>query len=218
MLKSGVVVSNFDRPQSESSRGGWRAQFARPRGWAGRLAGHLMAWKNNEQNRFAVEILDPRPDDSVLEVGFGSGRSLRAIAERAKLVVGIDHSEVMLVQAARRNKDLITAGLMQLEQGSVDALPFTYASFDKVLAVNCFHLWPNQELDLFEVQRVMKPGGRIVICQRMNPSSRRRSFIPGISEEELELFAGLLRWVGFQNVRCARRYIDCEIVCLSAER
>ncbi len=62
---------------------GWRAQFACPTGAVGRMVGHLMAVKNAKMNRFAVETLDAQPDDQVLEIGFGHGRAIQMIAERA---------------------------------------------------------------------------------------------------------------------------------------
>ena len=47
-------------------------QFARPSGLLGRLAGRLMA-KGVEDDEWLVNLLEIKPDDRVLEVGFGPG-------------------------------------------------------------------------------------------------------------------------------------------------
>jgi SAM-dependent methyltransferase len=70
-----------------------------------------MAAKNHYMNQLAVEVLDVQPDDQVLEIGFGPGRAIEMVAAGMTdgIVAGIDHSEVMLRQAARRNRKFIEA-------------------------------------------------------------------------------------------------------------
>jgi tRNA G46 methylase TrmB len=84
-------------------RDGWRSLFAHPRGFGGRLAGWLMARRNAAMNEQCVHWLAPAPADRVLEIGFGHGRTLAAIAERTPsgLVAGVDPSAEMLRMAAR---------------------------------------------------------------------------------------------------------------------
>src|SRR5918996_4943351 len=104
-----------------------RSQFMRPRGFAGRLAGWEMALRpsNRKRNVWAVSLLDVQPTDRVLEIGFGPGIAVRELSRRASqgLVVGIDHSEVMLRQAARRNAAAVGRGSVELRLGSADDLP-----------------------------------------------------------------------------------------------
>jgi SAM-dependent methyltransferase len=73
-------------------------QFGRPRGLAGILAGWEMTVRpsNRKRNLWAVDLLEVRPADRVLEIGFGPGVAIRALARRASagFVYGIDHSEV----------------------------------------------------------------------------------------------------------------------------
>jgi hypothetical protein len=44
------------------------SQFELPCGWRGRLAGGIMAWWNAGLNRLALEMLDLRARDHVLEI------------------------------------------------------------------------------------------------------------------------------------------------------
>src|SRR5437868_4836903 len=84
---------------------GWRSQFGCPRGFFGWIAGHLMAWKNRERSRHVVSLLNLRPEDHVLEIGFGAGTDIERVQQFASQgkVIGIDRSELMLRQASRRN-------------------------------------------------------------------------------------------------------------------
>ena len=74
--------------------------FAHPRGLYGRLAGRIMATKksNTARGRWAVAELDPKPDARVLEIGYGPGIAVEAMAARVAdgRVVGVDISDVML--------------------------------------------------------------------------------------------------------------------------
>jgi 16S rRNA A1518/A1519 N6-dimethyltransferase RsmA/KsgA/DIM1 with predicted DNA glycosylase/AP lyase activity len=47
--------------------------FGRPKGVLGRLGGVIMARVNRDAAAQVIEVLDVRPDDKVLEVGFGPG-------------------------------------------------------------------------------------------------------------------------------------------------
>jgi ubiquinone/menaquinone biosynthesis C-methylase UbiE len=200
--------------------GGWWAQFACPHGPIGLLVGRLMSVKNARMNRFAVEMLDVRPGDQVLEVGFGSGRTIQSLAAAAThgFVAGVDLSPAMVRQAARRNLDQIVAGRVELCQGSVAHLPYEYGRFSKVLAVNNYQFWPNQELNLTEIHRVMREDGRLVLGLRVKEPGKPFQFAPGFTEDEIEETVGLVRWVGFRNVHVAQRKTGRETACILATR
>jgi SAM-dependent methyltransferase len=89
-------------------------QFVRPRGFAGRLAGWEMALRpsNRKRNRWAAALLEVLPQDHILEIGFGPGLAIRELARRGidGFVLGIDHSEVMVRQAAIRNRAAVEQG------------------------------------------------------------------------------------------------------------
>ena len=207
-------------PDSPCRAPGWRAQFACPQGAVGRFVGRLMAFKNAPMNRFAVEMLKVQPDDCALEIGFGHGHAVAMIAQRtpAGTVAGIDISDVMVRQAARRNQAAIKAGRVELQQGSVANLPYEYGRFSKVLAVNNYQFWPNQELCLNEVRRVMHPGGLLVLCLRMAARPGTLALAPGFTDEQVAEAMGLVRWVGFHNVRAERRKLGRYVTCVLANR
>ena len=180
-------------------------------GW---LASSMAAIKNEEMNCFAVEQLGVQPEDQVLEIGFGHGHAIRLIAERAHqgVVAGIDPSDAMVRHAAKRNRELIKAGRVELWQGSVSSIPYEYARFNKVLAVDNYQHWPQSEFNLGEVQRVLKPGGLLALCLRMQKPLTMAS---GFRREEVDEVAGLVRWVGFHDVKIVQRD---GAACITARR
>lgn len=147
------------------------SQFVRPRGSWGRLVGWEMAIRgsNRRRNAWAVELLDVRPTDRVLEIGFGPGIAIRELSRRASQghVYGIDHSEEMVRQATRRNKQAVRAGRVHLHLGSAERLPdLGPPPFDRVLAVNNLGMWRDPDECLQELRRVMSSEGRIAIVSQ----------------------------------------------------
>lgn len=136
--------------------------------------------------------------DSILEVSFGPGALIQALAARATegFVAGVDLSPIMLQQASRRNAEAIREGRVRLQLGSAMALPFEDASFDKALSANSLPFWPDQEAGVKEIQRVLKPGGVIAII--LQPRwARTESEVKQIGAGLVEL----LSTVGFQEAR-----------------
>lgn len=104
-------------------------------------------------------FLDASGDD-VLDVACGTGRFTRYIAEQASFVWGIDVSEGMLEQAqeyAQRDgiENILFARM------AADELFFTSATFDSVACGWALHLFPDIPAALTEMNRVLKPGGRL---------------------------------------------------------
>ncbi len=213
--------SFLQSPQSSSCKtSGWKAQFACPSGKLGWLAGQIMAVKNAGMNRFAVEMLDVQVEDQVLEIGFGHGRAIELIARQAQkgFVAGIDLSAVMVRQAAVRNREFIKSGHVELSLGNVANIPYEYARFDKVLAVNNYQFWPNAEHNLVEIQRVLREEGKLILCLRMKEPNKAFQLAPGFTQDEVDEIAGLVRWVGFRNVQVVKRKLGREASCVIGQR
>jgi len=142
----------------------WRSQFAKPTGLTGRMVGRLMAMKNRDRSLWVFSMLDLRPTDRVLEIGFGSGADIARASGTAAFVAGVDHSEVMVRQATRRNAPAIRAGRVNVQLGSAGKLSYPDSSFDKVFAINSAQFWKDMAKPLEEIGRVLKPGGWLALA------------------------------------------------------
>jgi ubiquinone/menaquinone biosynthesis C-methylase UbiE len=125
-----------------------------------------MAIKNKERSLWVLSLLNLEPADRVLEIGFGPGVDIRRVAERVPmgLVAGIDHSEAMLRQAMRRNKEAIDAGQVELRQGTASHLPFASDSFDVAFAINVAQHWDSTLDAAGEIRRILKPGRLVALA------------------------------------------------------
>src|SRR5258708_34793453 len=88
----------------------WRDQFGKPTGVMGKLAGHMMAMKNGDRSTWVFSLLDLKPGEHVLEIGFGPGADIARASSSAAFVAGIDHSVVLVPEATRRNADALIEG------------------------------------------------------------------------------------------------------------
>lgn len=131
--------------------------FASPSGLIGRLAGRFMYYTNRQDE--VLRVLDVRPGEHVLEVGYGPGALIRLLGRTgAGRVCGVDPSPDMLTMASRR------AGGAELRVGTASDTGFPDASFDCAVTVNTVALWPDLMDGLRELRRVTRPGGRVVIA------------------------------------------------------
>lgn len=98
----------------------------------------------------------------VLEVAAGTGLVTPALAAAANDVVATDYSAAMVATLQRRVGD---AGLtnVRFEQADLYALRFEPHTFDAVVAANVLHLVPDLRGALAALQRVTRPGGRIIV-------------------------------------------------------
>jgi ubiquinone/menaquinone biosynthesis C-methylase UbiE len=148
--------------------------FAHPRGVYGRLAGRIMAAKksNTARGRWAVAELAPKPDARVLEVGYGPGVAIEAMAARVPngRVVGVDASEVMFAQASRRNAEEIRSGRVELRVGDARGLDADLTDFDLVYGINVWQFWPNPTAVIAELRERLAPHGRLALVYMQPPS------------------------------------------------
>jgi SAM-dependent methyltransferase len=184
---------------------GLGCQLRNPRGAAGSIVGWLMAFVNDEPNRLAIDALDPRQGETVLELGFGPGWSLRTIAARTRgaRVYGVDHSARMLEQATRMNEVAVSRGRMELVQGPFNPLPWIDEMFDKVLLVNVAYFLDSHGRDISEVYRVLRSGGRLVIYVTSRETMEKWPFAGPDTHRTFDArdLAQLLENAGFRRSR-----------------
>ncbi len=150
----------------------------RPEGWLGRMLARLMARETRTENEAALDLLEIRPGDRVLEIGFGHGRSIASAARRAQggLVAGVDFSPDMVAMAQRRNQSLIDRGLVDLRHADSGRLPFQNGMFDRAFSVHTVYFWTDPGAHHQEIRRVLKDGGRFILGFRPPDPAVLRAF------------------------------------------
>ena len=191
-------------------------QAHHPRGAAGYVAAWEMAHRpsNRQRSRWVVSLLGVRPADKVLEIGFGPGLAIAALAQAgAGHVYGIDHSGVMLRHASRRNATAIRAGRVTLIRASVDQVPAALdGPFDAILAVNSLGFWPDPGVRLAELRRRLAPGGRIAIASQ----PRCPGATADTSRDAARQIEGLLAEAGFTRLSTQALPLSPPVACVRA--
>jgi ubiquinone/menaquinone biosynthesis C-methylase UbiE len=124
-----------------------------------------------------TELAEPRADQTVVDLGCGTGLLALAFAERVDRVWAIDSSPAMIeyLRVKARSADVEN---IETVVASAVSLPLVDEVADLVISNYCLHELPHagKERALGEAMRVLKPGGRLVIGDMMfslNPMQQR---------------------------------------------
>lgn len=136
-------------------------------------AAHRATWDSGDYTDVADRFVIPlgraalkaatfAPGTEVLDVAAGSGNPAIPAAEAGARVTALDFAPSLLEIGRRRALD---AGVdIDFVEGDAEALPFDDESFDVALSVVGVQFAPRHELAARELARVVRPGGRIVLC------------------------------------------------------
>ncbi|MET0862579.1 MAG: ubiquinone/menaquinone biosynthesis methyltransferase, partial [Microbacterium sp.] len=117
----------------------------------------------------------PRPGQRILDLAAGTGASSVSLARSGAEVVAADFSPGMIAEGQRRyGASAPGGGIRNLSFVEADAtdLPFADEEFDTVTMSFGLRNVNDPKRALRELQRVTKPGGRLVVCEFSQPPSR----------------------------------------------
>jgi ubiquinone/menaquinone biosynthesis C-methylase UbiE len=140
-------------------------QFGKPTGTLGRVVGWLLSFKNNDRAKWTFEKLQVQPGDTLLEIGYGAGVTLKKVADNltSGFIAGIDHSEIMFKQASGRNKKHVENAKVKLECGTIWDLRYPENHFDIIYGSNVHFFWENPVKEFRQLVKLLKLGGRLVM-------------------------------------------------------
>lgn len=140
-------------------------QCRKPDRWFGRVMVRIMNRTHGPMTAWGLRHITVEKGFTVLDVGCGGGRTIDRLASLAPNghVSGIDYAAGSVATARATNAARIAEGRVDIQRGSVSALPFDADTFDIATAVETHYYWPDLPRDMREVQRVLKPGGTLLI-------------------------------------------------------
>ena len=120
--------------------------------------------------RIVAELIEP--PDEVLECACGTGMLSAVIASKCRSLTATDFSMNMLKKA---RKNYAEYGNAAFAFADITALEYPDNSFDKVVAGNVIHLLDEPLKALTELDRVVKPGGMLIIPTYMNRDKKGKT-------------------------------------------
>jgi SAM-dependent methyltransferase len=118
----------------------------------------------------------------VVEIGCGTGFFYQNFAppQLRRQLVGVDNSTVALELFKE------SAPHAKVLRGDMDHLPFPDSSVDKIVGLSVYPLFQGTNTALLEANRVLKPGGKLIILQDSGLVNRDLVGIRGMAEEGAE--------------------------------
>lgn len=203
------------------------------------LLNSLLSGGNDKLWRIHMQrAVRPKAGERILDVAAGTGASAAPMAKAGALVTALDLSQGMIDEGRKRHPDI------EFVHGTAEELPFDDDTFDAVTISFGLRNVQQPRAALSEFHRVLKPGGRVIICEFSQPPVNvvRRSYelylrtlLPGMARAassnpesyrylvesiqawpEQEVLSQWIRTAGFTRV--AHRNLTMGVVALHRGR
>lgn len=175
-----------------------------PDGDVGKQVGEMMNKGNKHICLNTYEVLAPKNNEHILEIGMGNGFFIKDLLKKANNLsyTGADFSPTMVKEAITLNEEFIQSGSVKFAEASIEKLPFENSSFNSITTTNTLYFWPSPKENLKELLRVLKPQGKLVIGYRgkefMDNVEISKHGFTKYTAEEVEF---LLSGNGFKDVK-----------------
>lgn len=121
-------------------------------------AGNAVLWRIA-----TVKAVAPVAGERILDIAAGTGTSSAALAKTGAHVIAVDFSAGMIEEGKRRHENI------EFIEANAEQLPFGDNEFDAVSISFGLRNVNDPKTALSEMYRVLKPGGRLVICEFSRP-------------------------------------------------
>jgi demethylmenaquinone methyltransferase/2-methoxy-6-polyprenyl-1,4-benzoquinol methylase len=171
-----------------------------------------------------------RPGERALDLCCGTGDVAFALARRGLDVAGLDFSAPMLAVANQRLKERFPDARVNFLQGDAQQIPFPDNSFDIVTISYGLRNLADWETGLREMQRVARPGGRLLVLDFGRPDNAvwrgiyfayLRHFVPvlgrifcGDADTHGYILESLMHYVAQKGVAAGMERLQLARVCV----
>lgn len=128
------------------------------------LTAHIYDMRYREEQtkkiKAAIENISIDKESSVLDLGCGTGLLFDYVADKAKIVVGLDISRKILFQAEEPAKKFSNVHLLKAD---AENIPLKETFFSHIFAITLIQNTPNLFETLNEIKRVTKENSIIVV-------------------------------------------------------
>ncbi len=168
-MKNGMVEATFTEEQVKRYYA-WRASNY-----------DVSAGFEQENHAEAVQLADAQKGQRVLVLACGTGRGMIELAQAVGptgRVDALDLSDAMIAQAQAKSEKLGLSDRVHFKQGNARELPYSDNVFDIVYNGYMFDLIPFEGFApiLKEMQRVLKPGGKLILLNMSKRDERKTRF------------------------------------------
>jgi ubiquinone/menaquinone biosynthesis C-methylase UbiE len=181
--------------------------------WAAAGRGEEMEQHHISIAEQTIRRMNLQPGERVLDLGCGVGWATRILArlvgdnvEGGGQVVGLDVSDEMISCARAASKDFEN---VMYVWGSAQRIPWQENFFDKILSIESFYYYADQDLALAELFRVMAPNAKLYIL--INLYKENHYSLRWVDELKVPVqvrgeqeYVDLLRKHTFQNAEAIR--------------
>jgi ubiquinone/menaquinone biosynthesis C-methylase UbiE len=139
------------------------------------------------------------PENTVLDVGAGTGFLTEGAAKIARKVIALDFSEAMTGESRAK----LSGRNIEFKIGNVEHIPLQDSSVDAVIGNMILHHCLNPDIAIGEMARVLVPGGRLALSdlQRHNYEFLRSAHADVWLGFDIPYVRGLLDKAGFEEIK-----------------
>ena len=194
----------------------------KPKGLGGNIMLNAMNFGHRALADWGLGFLRLPREARVLDCGCGGGANIKKLLKLCPdgVVKGIDYSPTSVEKSSEVNQKAISEGRCVILKESVDDMMFASSWFDFATAFETVYFWPDPLRGFIEINRVLKPGGTLLVCNECGGDDRKdekwTEKISGMTIYKDAELVSFLKQAKFQNIQIHKN--PKGWLCITAEK